>query len=121
MSEEISQLKEAEKQDIAVRKDWTGGAILIGLGLVFLLSNLEIISLHNWWALFILMPAIVTFSHGWRSYREHGRFTHEARGQFTGSAILFLVAGTFIFGWSWALIWPCFLIIGGLGAIWSNR
>jgi hypothetical protein len=38
--------------------NWIGGAVLIGLGIIFLLQNFMNISLANWWALFIMIPAI---------------------------------------------------------------
>ena len=120
MAEDISELKEAEQQAVDTNHNW-GGFILIGLGVIFLLNNLEVFHLHNWWALFILMPAIANFGTAWRSYQRHGRLTHKARGAATGGVILTLVAGTFLFGWSWSIMWPIFLIVGGLSAIFSNR
>ena len=121
MSEEISELKEVEKQEIQYSHNWIGGVVLIAVGAIFLLSNLEIFHLDNWWALFILIPAIANFGNAWRNYRQHGRLTHAAQGSLTGGLIISLIAATFLFGWSWNLIWPLFLIIGGLNAIWRHR
>ena len=121
MAEDISDLKEMEQQSIQTNNSWVGGAALIGIGLLFLLNNLNIFHLNNWWALFILIPVVINFSTAWNSYRQHGRLTHKARGNITGGFILALVAGAFLFGWSWAILWPVFLIIGGLSAIINNR
>jgi uncharacterized membrane protein len=55
--------REAHRQRHAGRPyGWIGGAILILLGGVFLLQNLNIPFLANWWALFILLPAFRGFS-----------------------------------------------------------
>jgi hypothetical protein len=121
MAEEISELKEAEKQEIQYSHNWIGGVVLITIGAIFLLSNLNIFHLNNWWALFILIPAVANFGNAWQSYRRHGRLTHGAQGSLTGGLILLLISGAFLFGWSWNLIWPIFLIIGGLSAIFKAR
>ena len=121
MTENISELKETEQKAVQTSHNWTGGAVLIGLGVIFLLNNLEIFHLDNWWALFILIPALVNFSTAWNSYRQHGRLTHKARGSVTGGLILSLVAGTFLFGWSWSMMWPVFLIVAGLSALLGSR
>ena len=54
---------------------WIGGAILILLGVVFLLQNMGIPFLANWWALFILIPAFWAFVAAWDSYQDNGRLT----------------------------------------------
>ena len=121
MAENISELKEAEQKTVQTNNNWIGGAALIGIGTLFLLNNLDIFHLDNWWALFILIPALINFSQAWSNYQRHGRLTHSARGNITGGVILSLVAGAFLFGWSWNILWPVFLIIGGLSAIVNSK
>jgi len=99
---------------------WIGGAVLIALGIVFLLQNvgLDVPFLRNWWALFILFPAVSSLTRAWQVYRSNGqRFTGPVSGSLTGGLALMLVAATFLFGLSWSLIWPIFLILVGLGAL----
>ena len=91
--------------------------VLIGIGIIFLISNTTNWHLDNWWALFIMIPAISNFSKAWGSYRRHGRFNRSARGSLTGGLILTLVSSAFLFSLDWGLIWPLFLIIGGLSAL----
>jgi hypothetical protein len=129
MSEDITQLKEEEKKlageaDKASREscgagnnNWIGGVVLVAIGLIFLFANLGAFELNNWWALFILIPAISNFGSAWNNFRQHGRLTKSGRGSITGGLILSLIAFTFIFEWSWSVIWPVFLIIGGIGAL----
>ncbi|MBK8988354.1 MAG: hypothetical protein IPM39_20175 [Chloroflexi bacterium] len=141
MSDDISRLKEEEKAQyieigkeelerpsrrasqpcapsaISTHKNWVGGVILIAIGLIFLFTNLGAFSLNNWWALFILIPAVSNFGSAWEDYRGNGRLTKSGRGSITGGLILTLIALTFIFEWPWGIIWPVFLIIGGIGAL----
>jgi len=99
---------------------WIGGAVLIALGILFLLQNagLDIPFLRNWWALFILFPAVSSLARAWQAYQSNGqRFTGHVQGTLTGGLALMLAAATFLFGLSWSLIWPVFLILAGLGAL----
>ncbi|MFQ5398335.1 MAG: hypothetical protein ACE5E7_01930 [Anaerolineae bacterium] len=125
MSEEISELKDAENAQAEGNwfsseqrhSNWIVGVVLIIIGVVFLFSNLVDFSLNNWWALFILIPAVHNFGNAWNSYRRHGRLSHSARSSLTGGLFITLVASAFLFSLDWGLIWPWFLIIGGLSAL----
>ncbi len=134
MSDDIDSLKEAEKANeenyqneyetrshsLHENANWVPGIILIAIGVIFLFTNLTNFYLNNWWALFILIPAIKNFGSAWGSYQRHGRFTKSARGSLTGGLILSLIASAFLFNLDWGLIWPIFLIIGGISALFSG-
>ena len=125
MTDDINSLKDAEKEATegearGPNMSWVPGLVLIGIGVVFLLNNLTGFELHNWWALFILIPAFGSLGNFWRVYRTKGRVDSDARGSLIGAMILFFVAATFLFGWSWAAVWPFFLIIAGIGALLSG-
>jgi hypothetical protein len=134
MSDDIDSLKEAEKEkeyDYEYEADspfqaghnranWIPGVILIAIGVIFLFTNLTGFHLNNWWALFILIPAVKNFGSAWGSYQRHGRFTKSARGSITGGLILTLVASAFLFSLDWGLVWPFFLIIGGVAALFNG-
>ena len=141
MSDDISQLKDEEKEKfieiekedlddttttnpevpsnnpISDNKSWMAGVVLIAIGLIFLATNVVGFELNNWWALFILIPAVSNFSSAYENYKQNGRLEKSGRGSITGGLILSLIAFTFLFGWDWAVIWPLFLIIGGVGAL----
>lgn len=137
MSDTIDSLKEAEKEVMEnghqplyenrprrVRRhkgNTTGGLILIGIGTIFLLSQLTGFYIHNWWALFIFIPAIAKLNEAWQSYRENGRLTASARGAFIGGTLLAMVASFFLFSLSWNLFWPLVLIMFGIGALLNSR
>lgn len=131
MGDNINELKDLEREltemddqaDKSVEahsgsgKSWVPGLVLIGIGAYFLLNNFTDFRLNNWWALFILIPAFGSLGNFVRAYRQEGRVNGEARGSLIGSLMLFFVASIFLFGWSWASVWPVFLIIAGLGAL----
>jgi hypothetical protein len=110
----------SERESCGPGMSWVPGLILIGIGAFFLLQNFTDFELHNWWALFILIPAFGSFGNFWRITRNEGRINSDARGSLIGSMILFFIAAIFLFGWDWGVVWPIFLVIGGIGALLSG-
>ncbi len=96
---------------------WIGGAVLIALGVIFLLQNFGGFHFDNWWALFILIPAIGSLSTAWYFYRQAGKFNRPARGALFSGLVLLLITGTFLFNLNWNLILPLLLIVLGLGML----
>jgi hypothetical protein len=97
---------------------WIGGGILILLGLIFLLQNMGIYFLHNWWALFILIPAFTSFSSAYGIYQSNGhRFTYAVRGAAIGGVFFTLLTAAFLFDLSASLFWPLVLILGGVSLL----
>ena len=93
---------------------WMGGAILILLGMVFLLQNMGIAFLTNWWALFILIPAVWAYFAAWNMYRENGRLTRGGAAPLTVGLLLTGLSFIFLFNLTIGLFWPVLLIAGGL-------
>ncbi len=97
---------------------WIGGAILILLGLIFLLQNLGLPYPGNWGALFLLLPAVAAFGAAWNRFQFSG-------GEITGSVIWSGAVGVFFVGLALALffginltwIGPIALIIIGLAVL----
>jgi hypothetical protein len=99
---------------------WIVGAILILIGLVFLVQNFTAgFQLQNWWALFILIPALGSLGSAWRIYRSQGRLSHAVRGPLVGGLILLLVTAIFLFNLDWGKVWPAFLIVAGAGMLFT--
>lgn len=96
------------------------GIILIGAGIIFLLERTGIFHLYNWWALFILLPAIGAFRTAYSTYKSAGdRLTGAARGSLLGGLLLSALALIFLFGFNFGTLWPLLLIIAG-GAMLLN-
>ena len=137
MSDDFTKLKDEEKEkldsahqevgqsDAATprapgKNTWIPGFILIGLGLIFLISNVTGFQLDNWWALFILLPGAVNLVNAWNAYREDGRITRRVRGSLIGGLLISLIAFIFLFNLDWGNVWPVFLILGGFALLLSG-
>jgi hypothetical protein len=92
---------------------WIGGTILILLGAIFLLQNLGIRFLANWWAVFILIPALWAFVAAWDIYQANGRLTRGGISSLTAGILLTLLAALFLLNLAVGLFWPVILIVGG--------
>lgn len=93
---------------------WLGGVILILLGIVFLLQNMGIPFLTNWWALFILIPAFWAYVTAWGIYQDIGRLTQGVAGSLTVGILLTILSLVFLLNLAVGLFWPVLLIVGGL-------
>jgi len=97
---------------------WILGAILVVLGIVFLLQNFMNFSFGNWWALFILIPALGSFNNAYHAYNDAGKqMTPHARSSFMWGILLTLITAIFLFNLSWSLLGPVVLIVLGLGIL----
>ena len=103
---------------------WIAGGVLLMMGLLLLVSNLTGAPFNNWWALFILIPALGSLYIALKNYGEIGAMTEAVRKPMTGGLILLMVSVMFLFDLNWAALWPFFLIIAGgmllLTAIWPR-
>jgi O-antigen/teichoic acid export membrane protein len=94
------------------------GSVLILVGLFFLTRSWIGFDLDwNWWALFILIPAVGSLNQVRGTYQAQGRLTEAARGPLIVSMVLFFVTAFLLFDLSWGLLWPLFLILFGVGAL----
>jgi len=101
---------------------WIAGIILVVLGGIFLLQNMGSyrFPLQNWWALFILIPAVGAFDTAFRTYRHEGTFTATARGSLLVGIVLTLVTAAFVFNISWTYFGPALIILAGLGILFNS-
>lgn len=119
-TEEIHNLKQDEQSNGEHESDssWIPGLVLIGLGLFFLLNNFVNVRLFdNWWAIFILIPAVANLRTAWQRYREAGAWTESAVSALTGGLLIGAVAMIFLFNLSFGTFWPVLLIILGFGIL----
>ena len=111
--------REARREERHARRGsnnsaWIGGVILIVLGVIFLMQNVRGFELNNWWALFILIPALGSFADAWNIYRQTGRLSRRVRGALVSGCVFLLITATFLFNWNWGLVLPVLLIIWGV-------
>jgi hypothetical protein len=96
------------------------GAVVIIIGVIFLGQNLGWWSgsLDNWWALFILIPAIGSLAEAWREYVANGRrFGGGVARSLVIGLLLVFVTVVFLLELDWAYIWPVVLILIGAGLL----
>ncbi len=107
------------------RGGWLVAVVLIIVGVVLLVQNLGGTGanfIDNWWAFFILIPAIGSFANAWREYVDAGRrFGPGVVRPLAFGLILVVVTAIFVFNLDWGSVWPVFLIIIGLGMAFSWR
>jgi hypothetical protein len=104
---------------------WIGLAFIAG-GVMVLLNQSGWLSLNfNWWAFFIVIPAIGSFGNAYNRYRttnnlfDMGVMMPALIGLFMIGLMFNLLSGN---GWNfnWNLLWPLMFIIIGLGMIFGR-
>jgi uncharacterized membrane protein HdeD (DUF308 family) len=128
MSEEINISKQDKNDDW---RDWgrhytnrtTWGIALILLGGLFLLDtfNLAPIHFYNWWAIFIMVPGINYLIMAYQRYQQDNEFSDSVRRAGFRGILLVLVALTFFLNINWGIMFPIFLIGGGLYLLFLRR
>jgi hypothetical protein len=98
--------------------EWIGGVTLILLGGIFLLQNNDLIDFDNWWALFVMIPAVILFGTTWSRYRADG-WGPAVIGPLVGALAITAAAVLLLFDLDWRRLWPVFLIIAGIA--WAIR
>jgi hypothetical protein len=114
------QRREERLADSSRTGTWTVGLILILLGGMFLMRNMGTFSfpLKNWWALFILIPAIGSLDTGMRAYRNAGnQLNGAARASLGVGIILSFVTIMFLLDLSWTYFGPALIILAGIGIL----
>jgi hypothetical protein len=100
------------------RAGWILGLVLIALGGVFLLQNAGLpVLVGNWWALFILIPAIGAFAAAWSLYQQDGQLTPRVVGLVTGGLLPLTIALIFLFNLEFGRAWPVLLLVVGAGML----
>ncbi|MEP7240033.1 MAG: hypothetical protein ABI697_04025 [Devosia sp.] len=101
--------------------DWggmpIGGVIILIVGLIFLAGNFGFHLPDNWWAIFVLVPAVAALVSAVRFWREDGAMTNRVAGAAIGGVLMLAVALALFFGVNWGIFWPVILIIIGAGII----
>lgn len=116
----------SDKQNVWTSSNlWIGLAFLVG-GIIVLLNQTGLVSFDfNWWALFIIFPAVGSFSNAYKRYRatnnlfDMGVMMPVLIGLFMLALAYNLLSGN---GWNfnWNFLWPAIFVIIGLGMIFGR-
>ena len=118
-----TQRREERLADPSRAGGWVAGLVLIVLGAMFLMRNTGSFDfpLQNWWALFILIPAVGAFDTAFRTYRAAGnQLTAPARGSLLVGLVLTFVSAMFLFNISWTFFGPVLIILVGIAIIFNS-
>lgn len=121
--EPLSRREARRQRRTESRGGWVIGVILIVLGGLFLMQNTGTlrIPISNWWALFILIPAIAAFERAWQIYRDAGnQMTAQMSGSVLSGIVLTLLTLGFLFNIGWTYFGPILIILAGLGILFSG-
>ena len=102
--------------------NWIAGVILVVLGGIFLMRNIGIFhfTFTNWWALFILIPALSSLDKAFRAYRNAGnQLTSHARNSLLVGLFLTFLSASFLFSFDWSYFGPILLILAGAGVLFT--
>jgi peptidoglycan/LPS O-acetylase OafA/YrhL len=103
------------------RGSWVVGVVLILLGAIFLAQNFGYPVPHNWWAVFLLLPAFACLAAAWSMYqRNGGELTPPVTSALVTGVILVLLAVIFLLGIDLGKFWPLILIVLGLAALFGG-
>lgn len=92
----------------------SGAIVLIALGVIFLLTQNNILRLDgNWWAVFIFIPAAAMLYNAYTAYNREKQITPAVRSQLSGGIVVLTVAIIAATG-QWGTLWPLFLIVPGV-------
>lgn len=93
----------------------TWGLILIFGGIILFSQQLGLLGpRYNWWALFILVPALASFGGAFTAMQKTGKFNAAVRGGLGGGIVLLTLSLMFLFGLDWAVWWPLMVLAGGV-------
>ena len=110
--------RRAERRRSERREPWLIGIILILIGAVFLFQNLTGFTINNWWALFIMIPALESFSRAWHVMQDAGgKFTSAVGRPLIGGLVLTSIAAILFLDLNWIIFAPILLIVAGAGIL----
>lgn len=95
---------------------WIFGVILVLIGGLLFLQNMNMFTLHNWWALFILIPGFGALAGAWRMFRDTGEVTGGVIGALLLGVVLVGMAAVFVLDLSldWTRVFPVVLVLIGV-------
>jgi hypothetical protein len=122
MSNNLDDLKDAEKGSNQQSGNVGMAIIFIIAGVALIVSNVSGFEFDNWWVLFMFIPVAFFAQNIYRDYRVNGRLTPQSTGSIIASLAILATAAVFLFeAITWSAIWPIGLIIAGIAMFLGNR
>ena len=91
------------------------GALLLAIGVLYMLQVLGLLPpFSNWWAMFLLLPALGCFSAAIGAYRRHENWAGQALGLVIAGLLFVGLAAVFFFDLDIRWFGPLFLIVAGI-------
>ncbi len=102
-----------------MKNSFVSGVVIILIGIVFLLMNFDVIDFgHRWWTLFFLIPIGQLGSDVWKRWERNGKkYSPDMSGSLIGLLSVSTVMIIFVFNFNWGVMWPLFIIIGGISVL----
>ena len=116
---ELRRQERAERRAERRENGWAFGAILIVVGVLLFLQNINAFTLHNWWALFLLLPAAGSLGAAWRMFNTQGKMSPAAISSLIMGLVFVGIAAVFLFDLNldWTRWAPALLILFGIGLL----
>lgn len=91
-------------------------------GIMFIIGGIILLSQqfgwlgprYNWWALFILIPALASLGGAFTAWQQTGKFNAAVRGGLGGGIVLLTLTFMFLLGLDWSVWWPLIVLASGL-------
>ena len=122
MSNNMDELKDAEKSGNERNGSVIMAVIFIVAGVVLIVSNITGFRFNNWWVLFMFIPVAFFAQNIYKDYQANGRLTSQSTGSIIASLAILAAAAVFLFEIiTWSAIWPIGLIIAGIAMYLGSR
>lgn len=116
---ELRAQERQERRAARGNNGWIFGVVLVLVGALLFLQNMNMFTLNNWWALFILLPGFGALAGAWRMFRETGEVTGGVIGALLLGVLLIGISLAFVLNLSldWTNLLPVVLVLAGVSLL----
>ncbi len=87
--------------------------VLIVVGIVLFIQNLNVGMHLNWWAVFIYIPVVTSLTGAFQDLRRDGKFSEAVAGNLGSAVMVGTIATMLLLGVDWARWWPLTILAAG--------
>lgn len=107
------EMVQQRSQPRALTLNFMTGATLLVVGLILMIFKIGVLSINNWWSLFIFLLALGFLGMGFRLKRDNGRFPLVARLCIGLGAVVLTTGMMFLLDVDWTRWWPLMVTVPG--------